>query len=456
MNTEQSLKEIVREKYTEVANQSKDQNAASCCGCGPTCGTDEDFIGIMAEDYSKLGGYIADADLGLGCGLPTKFAQIKPGDTVIDLGSGAGNDAFVARAETGPEGKVIGIDFTEAMLTKARANAEKLGFNNVEFRQGDIEQMPVNDSVADVIVSNCVLNLVPNKANVFKEIYRVLKPKGHFSISDIVLVGQLPAGLQQAAEMYAGCVSGAIQKESYLGLIEQAGFTNITLQKDREIFLPDSILSTFLSPEEIATFRTSGTGIYSITVYAEKPLMTAISTAPNGSKSSDAVEIEIRLAQPADYESVVSLLKSVGLPTEDLNVKLPDFLLAFVDEKLVGSAGVEVNGTVGLLRSVAVQEDFRNYKIAGRLVNDLSNQVRLKGVKELYLITTTADGYFEKQGYERVERAAVPTEIAQSEQFSSLCPSSAVIMKKSIEKPKIKLSDLEQVSACCTPNSGCC
>lgn len=453
MNTEQTLKDIVREKYTEVANQSKDQNAASCCGCGPTCGTDEEFIGIMAEDYTKLSGYVADADLGLGCGLPTQFAQIKRGDTVIDLGSGAGNDAFVARAETGPEGKVIGIDFTEAMLIKARANAEKLNFNNVEFRHGDIEQMPVNDSVADVIVSNCVLNLVPNKANVFSEMYRVLKPNGHFSISDIVLVGELPDNLRHAAEMYAGCVSGAIQKETYLGLIEQAGFTNITLQKDREIFLPDSILSTFLVAEEIAAFRAGGTGIYSITVYAEKP------TASDGSKPSVALEtndINIRLAQPADYESVVSLLQSVGLPTEDLNPTLPDFLLAFADDKLVGSAGVEINGTTGLLRSVAVSEDFRNYKIAGRLVNDLTKQARLKGVKELYLITTTADGYFEKQGYARVERENVPAEITQSQQFSSICPSTSVVMKKGIEKPKIKLSDLEQVSSCCTPNSGCC
>jgi N-acetylglutamate synthase-like GNAT family acetyltransferase/2-polyprenyl-3-methyl-5-hydroxy-6-metoxy-1,4-benzoquinol methylase len=442
MNTDQALKEIVREKYTEVANQSKAQNTASCCGCGPTCGTDEDFIGIMAEDYTQLGGYVADADLGLGCGLPTKFAQIKRGDTVIDLGSGAGNDAFVARAEAGLEGKVIGIDFTEAMLTKARANAEKLGFNNVEFRFGDIEQMPVNDNVADVVVSNCVLNLVPNKANVFKEIYRVLKPNGHFSISDIVLVGNLPQGLQHAAEMYAGCVSGAIQKSNYLGLIEKTGFANITLQKDREIVLPDAILSDFLSPDDIKEFRSSGTGIYSITVYAEKP--------------SDTSEIEIRTAKPSDFEAVVGLLTSSGLPTEDLNPTLPNFLLAFSDEKLVGSAGVEVNGSYGLLRSVAVDSAFRNYKIARRLVNDLTKQARLQGVKEMYLITTTADGYFEKQGYERVTREYVPVEIGQSQQFSSVCPSSAIVMKKTIEKPKIKLSELEQVSACCTPNSGCC
>ncbi|WP_428662528.1 arsenic resistance N-acetyltransferase ArsN2 [Runella sp.] len=459
MNNEQTLKDIVREKYTEVAQQSKDQNSASCCGCGPTCGTEEDFIGIMAEDYTKLSGYVADADLGLGCGLPTQFAQIKHGDTVIDLGSGAGNDAFVARAETGAEGKVIGIDFTQAMLTKSRANAEKLGFNNVEFRQGDIEQMPVNDNVADVIVSNCVLNLVPNKANVFAEIFRVLKPGGHFSISDIVLVGELPEGLQHAAEMYAGCVAGAIQKEAYLNLIEQTGFVNITLQKDREIVLPDTILTTFLSPEEITTFRTGGTGIYSITVYAEKPAASKFYSS-DGSKPSDTLaavaEVEIRMAQASDYESVVNLLKSAGLPTEDLNPSLPDFFLAFDDEKLMGSAGVEINGTIGLLRSVAVHKDFRNYKIARRLVNDLTKSARLKGVKELYLITTTADGYFEKQGYERISRETVPIEIAHSQQFSNLCPSSAVVMKKEIEKSKIKLSDLEQVSSCCTPNSGCC
>lgn len=443
MNTDQALKDIVREKYTEVALQSKEQNAASCCGCGPTCSTDENFIGIMAEDYTQLGGYVAAADLGLGCGLPTQFAQIKRGDTVIDLGSGAGNDAFVARAEVGLEGKVIGIDFTEAMLTKARANAEKLGYNNVEFRFGDIEQMPINDNVADVVVSNCVLNLVPNKANVFKEIFRVLKPNGHFSISDIVLVGDLPAGLQQAAEMYAGCVSGAIQKADYLGLIEKTGFVNITLQKDREIVLPDSILAEYISSEEIEAYRKSGLGIYSITVYADKP-------------SPAAAEIQIRSAKPSDKEAVVELLQSAGLPTTDLNPVLPNFLLAFADGQLVGTAGVEVTGEVGLLRSVAVKESFQNYKIAKRLVNDLTKQMRLQWVKELYLITTTAEGYFAKQGFEKIERDSIPAEIAQSQQFSDLCPSSATIMKKSVEKPKIKLLDLEQASLCCTPNSGCC
>jgi SAM-dependent methyltransferase len=225
----------------------------------------------MSDDYSTLEGYNPEADLGLGCGLPTQFAQIKKGDTVIDLGSGAGNDCFIARVETGETGRVIGIDFTPAMIGKARANVDKLGYNNVEFRQGDIEKMPVTANVADVIVSNCVLNLVPNKAGVFSEIYRVLKPGGHFSISDIVLAGELPSQLREAAEMYAGCVAGAIERAEYLGLIETTGFTQITLQKEKPIVVPDDILGQYLSAAEIAAFKSSGMGIYSITVYAEKP-----------------------------------------------------------------------------------------------------------------------------------------------------------------------------------------
>jgi arsenite methyltransferase len=277
MQTETELKELVKEKYGEIADQSRSQNAASCCGSG--CCSDEVY-NLMADDYTKLEGYHTDADLGLGCGLPTQFAKIKKGDTVIDLGSGAGNDCFVARAATGETGKVIGIDFTEKMIEKARINAEKLNYHNVEFRQGDIEHMPVSADMADVVVSNCVLNLVPNKLNVLKEVYRVLKPGGHFSISDIVLEGELPAKIKEAAEMYAGCISGAIQKQVYLELIEATGFTNITVQKEKIIFLPDDILLNYFSQEEIDFFRNSSSGIYSITVYAEKPAVTEACCAP--------------------------------------------------------------------------------------------------------------------------------------------------------------------------------
>ncbi|HXC06383.1 MAG TPA: arsenite methyltransferase [Bacteroidia bacterium] len=269
MDTANPIKEMVRQKYSEIALQDKDSNASSCCGATSSCCGDRVYT-IMADDYTQLEGYNPEADLGLGCGLPTQFAKIKTGDVVIDLGSGAGNDCFVARHECGAEGKVIGIDFTEAMIAKARANAEKRGFHNVEFRQGDIEKMPLTSGVADVVVSNCVLNLVPNKANVFKEILRVLKPGGHFSISDVVLVGNLPDKLRNAAELYAGCVAGAIQKEDYLNLIRDTGFTTITLQKEKPIVIPDEILKNYISAEEINTFKNSGTGIFSITVFAKK------------------------------------------------------------------------------------------------------------------------------------------------------------------------------------------
>lgn len=267
MNTNDQIKEMVKQKYAEIALQNQDTNASSCCGSG---GCSTEVYNIMTDDYDHLEGYNPDADLKLGCGLPTEFAKIKKGDYVVDLGSGAGNDCFVARAETGENGKVVGIDFTEQMIEKARNNADKLGFNNVEFRLGDIENIPLMSNVADVVVSNCVMNLVPNKPKAFAEVQRILKPTGHFSISDIVIEGDLPEKIRNAAEMYAGCVASAIQKKDYLYIIEKSGFQNITLQKQKPIIVPDDILKNYLNEEEIQQYKNSSTKIYSITVYAEK------------------------------------------------------------------------------------------------------------------------------------------------------------------------------------------
>ncbi|MDD4033356.1 MAG: arsenite methyltransferase [Bacteroidales bacterium] len=269
MQTNEQKKEIVRQKYSEIASQNSVSSTASCCGqgcCSPA------VYNIMSEEYDNLPGYNKEADLGLGCGLPTQFAKIKKGDTVVDLGSGAGNDCFVARAETGENGKVIGIDFTEAMIQKARENAEKLGYNNVEFRYGDIEKIPIAANVADVVVSNCVMNLVPDKQKAFGEVYRILKPGGHFSISDIVLAGELPEKIMNAAEMYAGCVAGALQKDTYLNIIREAGFANIMFQKEKAIIIPDGLLDNYLDEDEIKTYKAHPYIIFSITVYAEKPL----------------------------------------------------------------------------------------------------------------------------------------------------------------------------------------
>ena len=268
MENPKEIKELVREKYADIANQSKTVNEASCCGVGSCTGVD---YTIFSEDYSMLKGYNPDADLGLGCGLPTEFALIKEGDVVIDLGSGAGNDAFVARAIAGEKGKVIGIDFTNEMINKARENTDKLGFHNVEFRFGDIEKMPVTANKADVIISNCVLNLVPDKERAFQEIYRVLKPGGHFSVSDVVASGELPKSIKSGAELYTGCVSGAIRKEEYLGIIQETGFENIKVQKERVIAIPDDIYLKFISDNELKKFKESGVNLISINVYADKP-----------------------------------------------------------------------------------------------------------------------------------------------------------------------------------------
>lgn len=264
----EDLKLIVKEKYGEIAHQSKEYNEASCCGSTGCCDTVD--YAVFADDYKDLEGYNADADLGLGCGLPTQYAGINKGDSVLDLGSGAGNDCFVARSLVGEKGQVTGLDFTDAMLTKARENAEKLNFTNVEFVKGDIEDMPLKDATFDVVVSNCVLNLVPNKEKAFSEIHRVLNTGGHFSISDVVLEGELPHNLRNAAEMYAGCVSGAIQKSDYLKVITNTGFKQIEVKKEKLISIPDEVLLKYISEKEISDLKEKGTGIYSITVIGYK------------------------------------------------------------------------------------------------------------------------------------------------------------------------------------------
>ncbi len=267
MKKQENLKEIVRTKYAEIATADASEKK-SCCG--PTCCTDE-FTNTMAESYEGMEGYVAAADLGLGCGLPTSFAAIKPGSTVVDLGSGAGNDCFVARFETGEKGKVIGVDMTPEMISKARKNAAKLGYDNVEFRLGELENLPLLNHEADIVISNCVLNLVPYKQKAFGEIYRVLKPGGHFSISDIVTTGFIPEKFRNIAELYAGCISGALDKDAYLDIISQTGFTGISIQSEKKIGLPDEFLSSYLSEEEIKEFRASHSEIISISISAQKP-----------------------------------------------------------------------------------------------------------------------------------------------------------------------------------------
>lgn len=263
---EQEKKDLVKQRYNELA-MIKGAMKETCCG--PADPSKKVFT-IMSEDYSNLKGYNADADLGVGCGLPTQYAGIKLGNTVIDLGSGAGNDCFIAREETGEQGKIIGIDFAPQMLAKARANVLKRGFTNIEFVEGDIENMPVPGNIADVVVSNCVLNLLPRKDRVFKDIFRVLKPGGHFCISDVVLKGVFPKEFTDNAAMYAGCIASAIQQEEYMTEIYNAGFTDIRIERTKTIQIPDDVLQQHLTEEVIGKYKSGNVGIYSITVTGVK------------------------------------------------------------------------------------------------------------------------------------------------------------------------------------------
>lgn len=265
----EDLKQIVKEKYGKIAEQNN-SGQSSCCSSS-CCGPQVDYT-VFSENYESKEGYNRDADMNLGCGIPTDFAGIRIGDNVLDLGSGAGNDCFVTRAIVGETGKVTGLDMTEPMILKARQNCAKLKFSNVEFVLGDIEKMPFEEEIFDVVISNCVLNLVPDKTKAFREIFKVLKRGGHFCVSDVVIKGKLSEKMKRDAEMYAGCVSGASEINDYLEIVENSGFLNLNVHKQKEIKLPESLLSVNNDEDELKSFHSGDTGIFSITVSANKPL----------------------------------------------------------------------------------------------------------------------------------------------------------------------------------------
>jgi len=266
MSSSEKIKKTIKQKYGQIAVQS-----SGCCGSDSTCcSPDSTAYSVFNDEYSHLPGYVADADLNLGCGLPTQHAGIRDGDTVVDLGSGAGNDVFVARQLVGEKGRIIGIDMTPEMIALAEQNNQKLGYKNIEFRLGEIENLPIENFTTDVVVSNCVLNLVPDKQRAFNEIFRILKPGAHFCISDVVLSGILPEALKNSAQAYAGCIAGALQEEDYITTIKKAGFSRVEIKQKKIIVLPDSLLAQYLPEKEIEAYRNAGSGIFSLTVIGYK------------------------------------------------------------------------------------------------------------------------------------------------------------------------------------------
>ncbi|HNZ88110.1 MAG TPA: arsenite methyltransferase [Methanofastidiosum sp.] len=226
---DEDIKRIVKDNYSRIASS----NCGCSCGCGNT-NNNELIAKSLGYSETQIGN-VSEANLGLGCGNPTALGEIKEGDVVLDLGSGAGLDCFLAADKVGEKGKVIGVDLTDTMIQKAKQNAKKYRYKNVEFRQGDIENLPVDNSSIDVILSNCVINLVPNKSKAFNEAYRVLKKGGRMYISDIVLLQDLSEDLRKNEMLLVSCVAGAILKEDYLKIIKDSGFEVDSLESDEDI-----------------------------------------------------------------------------------------------------------------------------------------------------------------------------------------------------------------------------
>jgi arsenite methyltransferase len=270
MRTEDETRALVRERYATIAREAESCCGPASCGCSPDMAPDG--LNVIGDAYAGVAGHLAEADLNLGCGVPTRHAALRLGETVLDLGSGAGNDAFIARHEVGPEGRVLGVDMTHEMIAKARTNAAKLGYQNIEFREGQIEQLPVDSGSVDIVISNCVLNLVPDKRRAFAEMFRVLRPGGRFCVSDIVATGELPAAVREVAALYVGCVAGAMAETDYLALLGTTGFEDVHVAEAKPIPLSDDVLAGDMSDADIAAFRASGIALTSVTVLGTKPL----------------------------------------------------------------------------------------------------------------------------------------------------------------------------------------
>ena len=271
----QRIKVIVKEKYGRIAGESGSCCApASCCGSGPSADETSRRMGYSESDLQAVP---EGANLGLGCGNPIALASLKPGETVLDLGSGAGFDSFLAAARVGPEGRVIGVDMTAEMLDRARENAKKGGYSNVEFREGEIENLPLEDNAVDVIISNCVINLSPQKERVFSEAFRVLKPGGRAMVSDIVLLEELPEKVRTSIEAYVGCVAGASLKHTYLQMIETAGFSDVQVLEESAFAtdkMPDDpMLQSVVSEVKVSTEELLHLGrtVVSVKITATKP-----------------------------------------------------------------------------------------------------------------------------------------------------------------------------------------
>lgn len=404
MNTDEQIRDAVRTHYTRVAAGSE-----GCCG--PSCGCSGETTASFADSYAGLEGHDTEADLALGCGLPTGLAGLRRGQRVLDLGSGAGIDAFVAAAAVGAEGHVIGVDMTPAMIARSRKIAERRGARNVEFRPGEIENLPVESGSVDVVISNCVLNLVPDKRRAFAEMARVLAPGGRFTVSDTVLTAPLPAAIMADLELYAGCVSGSLQREEYLRLLGDAGFVDVAVRASKPVPIPDT---------HADQLRGGPHPLFSITVTGWKsfPVPPAASVRP---------------AVDEDLPLVRELLEAAALPTESIGTGSTRFFVAEGAGSILGCAGLERYGEDALFRSLAVRASLRGLGIGELLTRHVLSAASGGGARRAVLLTETAAPFFRRLGFAETDRASLGNEaLAASSEFAGICPSGATTMVLSL------------------------
>jgi SAM-dependent methyltransferase/N-acetylglutamate synthase-like GNAT family acetyltransferase len=372
-----------------------------------------------------------------GCGNPAAFSDVGAGEVVLDIGSGAGIDCLIAARRVGPSGRVIGLDMTPAMIEKARENAREAGVDNVEFRLGDAEAMPVADGTADWVISNCVINLAPDKRAVFREVARVLKPEGRVAISDIVFaddVPELPASLRNDPELYVACVAGAIRESEYLAAMRDAGLVDVAVTA-RMAYGEDTLGEFFRETlqqldggERLESFLAELKGavvgrVWSARIVGRKP------GRSERTPESVVEAVTIEAPRAGEASAIEGILAAVDLPAVGVREHIGNFLVARAGEKVLGCVGLEVYGGTALLRSLAVLPDHRGRGLGTLLTREILERARLLGAGEAVLLTTTVQAMAARMGFREVSRGSLPPAVRDSWEFKADCCGTAACMR---------------------------
>jgi N-acetylglutamate synthase-like GNAT family acetyltransferase/2-polyprenyl-3-methyl-5-hydroxy-6-metoxy-1,4-benzoquinol methylase len=419
----EAIKAAVRERYARAIAEP----AQGCCGDGEVRprGT---LARTAGYDPTELQGVPAGAvESSFGCGNPLALVEVLPGDVVLDLGSGAGLDCLLAASRVGPTGRVIGLDMTPEMIERARAHAREVGVTNVEFRQGEMERMPVGAATVDWIISNCVICLSPDKDAVFREMARVLKPGGQVSVSDVV-ADALPEALRRDPTLWSACMGGAIPEDDYLARMAAAGLADARVEArlvyeraQIAAFVEAAITRGDLRGDDARALREGVDGfvghIASARIRAERPVV-----GPRGER------VGIRAAASGDLGAVERLLREAELPPDDAAAHLRNFLVAEAGGVLVGCAGFEAYGPDALFRSLAVTPAYRGRGLARALMRRLTTRARAAGVDRAWGLTFTIPGLLGRWGFVAVDRAAAPSAIRQTGQFAGCCASAPLFV----------------------------